>query len=230
MNTVKTVSKAVYIHRDSNTNIPFYVGCGNSETRPTDMRMRSPEWKEYVAINGLPIVEIVSTNLNCKQGTKLENETIKKYGIIKEGGILVNSSSYSIGVKVMKQATKNKISKAVKGVKKGPQSIESIEKRVHMIKVQLEDVQPIINEITERLLNQESALIVDEDIAIRYNVSPKTIRNIRNRQGGRYSKFPKTVKMIRGFKKNTFIEYTEEHRLEEANRIPKRKAKRIVRK
>tara|TARA_R110002050_G_C8888165_1_gene509290 strand:+ start:268 stop:1284 length:1017 start_codon:yes stop_codon:yes gene_type:complete len=219
-------TKAVYIHRDSNTNIPFYVGCGNTETRPNNMKSRSDEWKEYVAINGLPIVEIVADGLSCEQGIKLENETIAKYGIIKEGGILVNCVTYSTGVRSWTEEQKMNLSKTNTGVKKTPHSVESIEKRAHIIKIAKEDIQPIINEITERLLNQEGALIVDEDIAKRYNVTPNTIKNIRNRKGTRYSKYPQTIKLVKIYKDFKAIRYTEEHKIADSEIKIKRRAKK----
>ena len=56
-----------------------------------------------------------------------------------------------------------------------------------------EDLQKVIDEITERVLNGEGAKGIDIDIAKRYGGEHKVVRRLRLRDGLRYKDFPQTL-------------------------------------
>jgi hypothetical protein len=183
------VNKAVYIHRNKFTNQPFYVGCGNSSQRPNDFRGRSKEWFEYVEEHGLPIVEIVKDGLSIEKGKILEESTIATYGIISEGGVLINKSTKSVGVRTIDKAGRKRIGEGSKG---RVQSEETLNKR-GVVKIKVSEITKIIDEITKRVLDGDGIQDIDKSIAKRFGVAESVIYFIRIRKGSRYSKFPQTL-------------------------------------
>jgi len=97
------MNKTVYIHLDKTTQLPFYVGMGNSG-REYDFNKgrRSENWNEYVENHGLPIVWPVALGLDKTKAAEIEEALILHYGRIgvDANGILVNQS-IGIGAKGM---------------------------------------------------------------------------------------------------------------------------------
>lgn len=81
----------VYFHRNPKTFKIFYVGIGN-ETRPNSFykSSRNELWHKYVNKHGKPVVQIVHENLSKIDACKWEMFYIGLFGIINNGGILVN--------------------------------------------------------------------------------------------------------------------------------------------
>ena len=74
----------VYIHKNPITEEVFYVGQGtkhrNKIERAFSKKSRSKWWNNYVNKHGLPIVEIVYSDLSKEEADKLEIELIRFYG------------------------------------------------------------------------------------------------------------------------------------------------------
>lgn len=104
----------VYVHKDRSGKV-FYVGKG-CDRRAWSNR-RSELWKRYVNKHGL-IVEIYRDNLQEWYALELEKDLITKYGMINQGGQLVNfvegGGRLSSGTKYDYETCK-KISYALKG-------------------------------------------------------------------------------------------------------------------
>ena len=192
--------KSVYIHRNPKTNEAFYVGCGTDGQRPYGFSARSKEWKSYVKENGRPIVEIVKSGLTVKKGSKLEIETIKKFGLVKDGGTLVNTKIHSVGVRDMSKSSKMRLSKIQKG------STRTLEQKIKMSKgskhnIPDDMIQPIIDEMDEMMLSGIGALKVEIILGKKYNVGCRTINRIRKRIGVRFIDYPETIVLVKEFRK-----------------------------
>jgi len=74
----------VYIHKNPVNEEVFYIGQGtrhrDKNERAYSKRSRSKWWYNYVNKYGMPIVEIVATNLSKEDADKLEIDLIKSYG------------------------------------------------------------------------------------------------------------------------------------------------------
>lgn len=74
----------VYIHRNPINDEVFYIGQGSNHRgrneRAYSKRSRSKWWNNYINKYGLPIIEIIATNLSKEEADKLEIELIKLYG------------------------------------------------------------------------------------------------------------------------------------------------------
>lgn len=81
----------VYIHKDKDSGIPFYVGKGK-EQRAYSNKERSRYWHEKVkSLKNGYLVEIVKDNLSELEACSLEQDLIQKYGKTwNESGTLVN--------------------------------------------------------------------------------------------------------------------------------------------
>lgn len=88
----------VYAHYYGEETKPFYIGCGTLQRAFVLKGTR--RHKEYNAkakdIN-LIKVDIIAINIDKNTAYDIEEENIKKYGIISEGGCLVNISKYKTG-------------------------------------------------------------------------------------------------------------------------------------
>lgn len=82
----------VYLHRNAITKEVFYVGCGSIK-RPSFFGNREKEWKQYVSINGLPIIEILEIVDSKEDSFKIEQKYISKYKRICDGGTLINKTN-----------------------------------------------------------------------------------------------------------------------------------------
>jgi len=211
-------NKSVYIHRNPKTNEEFYVGCGSDGVRPYDTRNRSKGWVAYVEKHGKPIVEIVKSGLTIKQGARLEVETIKKFGLSKDGGTLVNLKVHSVGIKNMSKKNKMKLSKIQRG------STRTLEQKLKMSKgsrhkIPDDMIQTIIDEMDEMMLSGIGAIRVEEIIGEKYNVGSRTINRIRKRIGVRFLNYPQTIVLVKAYHK--FVAY----KIDEAPE-PKREMKK----
>jgi len=89
--------KYVYIHRNRHSLEPFYIGIGNKK-RAYDFNSRSNAWKNYIQLNGKPIVEIFCATETIKDAEKIEIDLIKKYGRKDlNNGNLINGNNGGIG-------------------------------------------------------------------------------------------------------------------------------------
>ena len=77
----------VYLHRRASDNTVFYVGKGSG--RRAWSRKRTIHWKRVVAKHGL-IVEIYQSGLQEWYAYELEEEMILRYGLMRDGGVLIN--------------------------------------------------------------------------------------------------------------------------------------------
>jgi len=82
----------VYAHINISTKLPFYIGVGKDEGRANNFFSRKKYWKKYVEMYGYPKVEILHNNLTVEEASALEIVYIKKYGTIKNGGLLINKT------------------------------------------------------------------------------------------------------------------------------------------
>jgi hypothetical protein len=90
----ETSKHYIYLHTDS-LGVPRYVGKGNnykrgsSYSRSKFFHNRSKEWNELFS-EVKPIIEILEENLTEIEINRKENSWIKYYGMIKDGGTLIN--------------------------------------------------------------------------------------------------------------------------------------------
>lgn len=80
----------VYLHKKPNGEV-FYVGKGTKK-RAWSKHNRNKFWNCILKKYGEFIVEIIADNLQEWYAFELEHETILKYGLVREGGTLVNMS------------------------------------------------------------------------------------------------------------------------------------------
>ena len=86
----KVAESIVYAHRNATTNEIFYIGSGSKE-RGGQLRYRSEQWKEYVALHGEPIIEFLAEDIPRAVAYDLEELFIREMGRIVDGtGPLVN--------------------------------------------------------------------------------------------------------------------------------------------
>jgi len=115
----------VYVHRKASTGKVFYVGKGK-DRRAWSTNGRNRQWHRTVEKHGI-IVEIVQFGMQEWWAFELERDLINKYGRenlanVTEGG------DGPCGYKHTK-AAKTKMSAAKTGKKKGPDSLETREKK-----------------------------------------------------------------------------------------------------
>lgn len=79
----------VYFHRNPKTLEIFYVGIGRKR-RAFESGGRNKIWQNYVKKHGERVVEIVHEGIDKEQAYALEVFYIKKFGLKKDGGSLVN--------------------------------------------------------------------------------------------------------------------------------------------
>lgn len=119
---MKKTQHCIYQHLNPLTKEIFYVGLGTKD-RPYNFKTgRNKDWKEYVSINGDPIVEILYNNLTLEEADEIERKLISKYGRKNQdkNGTLLNKSlggqKGAIGIK-QSQHTILKKSMAMQGKK-----------------------------------------------------------------------------------------------------------------
>ena len=152
----------VYLHKNSVTNQPFYVGSGVIG-RVYNFYSRPDYWKEYVSVNGEPIVEIVASVQTKLESLQIEVETIKKYKRICDGGILLNKSVGGIGPTGYNQSNEAKIRIGI-AHKNKKLSIETKDKTSKSLKKYFESIESRIKlsiGIKRSALFQEKMKIVN---------------------------------------------------------------------
>jgi len=119
---MKKTQHCIYQHSNPINGKIFYIGLGLKD-RPYNFNTgRNKEWKEYVAVNGKPNVEILYDNLTLEEADKIERELVIKLGRkgIDINGILLNKSSGgqkgALGFKQTPETLQKK-SNAMKGKK-----------------------------------------------------------------------------------------------------------------
>jgi hypothetical protein len=120
----------VYAHIRLDTNQIFYVGISMNDIRPHNKSKRNKIWKGIVKRTPYK-VQILFDNLTWEEACNKEIELIKKYGRVDNNtGILCNLTDGGEGSNNFKhkQESKDKIGKAWKGKKRGPQSKEHKQK------------------------------------------------------------------------------------------------------
>jgi hypothetical protein len=128
----------LYRHIRLDNNLPFYIGIGsdNSYKRAYDKSERTKHWKNIVKSTDYK-VEILLDDLQWEEACEKEIEFIKLYGRkdLKEG-ILCNFTNGGEGNfgRILSQATKDKISKNVSGVKHGMFGKTHNAKAINLIK------------------------------------------------------------------------------------------------
>lgn len=75
---IEKKNMCVYVHRNPKTKNIFCIGSGSKE-RPYDFKLRTDRWKEEVSKIGIPLVEIIKTNLSEKEASKLKLDIVKKW-------------------------------------------------------------------------------------------------------------------------------------------------------
>jgi hypothetical protein len=113
----------VYAHRKSTNGEVFYIGKGKG-SRASDKKMRNRHWKFIAKKHGYT-VEIVESGLQEWAAFEIEKNLIALHGRMDLGlGSLVNYTDGGDGASgcVMKESTKNKISMALKGIKKSEEA------------------------------------------------------------------------------------------------------------
>lgn len=107
----------IYCHKNPTNEDIFYIGKG-SGYRAYAFQSRGKYWKNYVKKHGIPIVEILHSNLTEEQAFLLEEQLIKKLGRKDKGdGVLVNTTNGGEGCSglVHSDESKNKIRVAREG-------------------------------------------------------------------------------------------------------------------
>lgn len=101
----------VYCHKNPTNGDIFYVGKG-SGSRAYITQSRGKYWRSYVKKHGIPVVEIIYSNLTEEQAFLLEKQLIEKLGRKDIGnGVLVNTTNGGEGCSglVHSDESKNKI-------------------------------------------------------------------------------------------------------------------------
>ena len=100
----------VYCHKNPTNGEIFYIGKG-SGPRAYVTQSRGKHWNNYVRKYGIPIVEILHSNLSENQAFLIEVELIEKLGRREKGGILVNATEGGEGCSglIHSEETKDKI-------------------------------------------------------------------------------------------------------------------------
>lgn len=107
----------IYCHQNPINGDIFYIGKG-SDSRAYVTQSRGKYWKNYVKKHGIPIVEILHSNLTEEQAFLLEKQLIEKLGRKDKGdGILVNTTNGGEGCSglVHSDESKNKMRESKKG-------------------------------------------------------------------------------------------------------------------
>lgn len=87
----KKKNKVVYIHRNLEDNVVFYVGMGKP-SRPYNTALRSDEWLAHVESNPYEVV-VIATHLTKVSALDVEAGLIKLYGRVSDGtGTLLNKT------------------------------------------------------------------------------------------------------------------------------------------
>jgi hypothetical protein len=108
----------VYLHKNPQTEVVFYVGMGNKK-RPFCFRRRGLVWHNYVNKYGKPLVEIYKSNLSITEAIYLEGHLIKTFGRRRHEkyGVLINHKLCDVGISGLRHTdeTRAKIGKAFAG-------------------------------------------------------------------------------------------------------------------
>lgn len=87
----------VYAHYYDNEQLPFYIGSGSIGRAFSFDNGRTPGYKNKVKDVNLVKVEILEIDVNKDYILDIESNYIKKYGLIEEGGCLLNSCIRNCG-------------------------------------------------------------------------------------------------------------------------------------
>jgi predicted GIY-YIG superfamily endonuclease len=117
----------VYRHVRADKNMPFYIGIAKDINRPYNKKDRSFFWKNIINKTEYTI-EIIFDNLTKEKAIEKEIEFIKLYGRVDlKTGSLCNMTCGGEGTgklnKDLEQLRRNKIRKALTGIKRPEESI-----------------------------------------------------------------------------------------------------------
>ncbi len=107
-------NNVVYLHVKKGTDYVFYVGVGKNKRRAFSTSGRSRYWNNMVNKYGLE-VRIVNKGLNNRDADYIEAELIEVFGMINDGGQLVNLRGGGRANYSLTKETRDKMSEKAKG-------------------------------------------------------------------------------------------------------------------
>jgi hypothetical protein len=87
----------VYAHYYDNEEFPFYIGSGTLGRAFAIDNRRTPSYFQKAKDTNLIKIKILKLDITKEESIDLEEEYIKKYGLIEEGGCLINSCKRNCG-------------------------------------------------------------------------------------------------------------------------------------
>ncbi len=157
----------VYVHKDSRTGIPFYVGKGRGN-RAYDCKLRAAGWREVVdELHGDYDVEIVNNNLLERDAYELEADLIFKLGKKCDGnGPLINRTDGgknelgNIGICIKVPALQEAYDKTTCIILKGTERKEFAHTLAQALKLKLAEIANIYEDNIEDEVYEDIEIII----------------------------------------------------------------------